>query len=77
MMSQLNGDKLLRLKGLLRTTGSEDPLVIQSVQHVVYPTYTLPDWPEDAPRTQLVGITCGMSDRLFDDTVASLRAIVG
>ena len=25
MMSQLNGEKLIRLKGLLRTTGSEDP----------------------------------------------------
>lgn len=77
MMSQLNGEKLIRLKGLLRTTGSEDPMVIQSVQHVVYPTYTLPGWPDDAPRTQLVGITCGMSERLFEDTVASLRAIVG
>lgn len=77
MMSQLNGDRFLRFKGLVRVTDQDDPVVVQSVQHVVYPSYTLPRWPDDAPRTKLVGITQGMSDRLHDDVVASLQKIVG
>lgn len=76
MMSQLNGDRLLRLKGLVRVDDHDDPVVVQSVQHVVYPTYTLPQWPDPAPKTQLVGITHGMNAHFFEDVERSLRAIV-
>ena len=77
MMSQLNGDRLLRFKGLLRVRHEDTPVVVQSVQHVVYPSYNLPAWPDGVARTRLVGITHRMPPRLFEDTVASLRAIVG
>jgi G3E family GTPase len=76
MMSQLNGERLLRFKGLVRVTDHDDPVVVQAVQHVVYPSYTLPAWPGDDPCTRLTGITQGMSQTLLADTIASLRAIV-
>ncbi|HJL17323.1 MAG TPA: GTP-binding protein [Sandaracinaceae bacterium LLY-WYZ-13_1] len=76
MMSQLNGERLLRFKGLVRVTDHDSPVVVQAVQHVVYPTYTLPSWPDGAPRTRLTAITHGMSEKLFEDTRASLLAIV-
>ncbi|MFK7988788.1 MAG: GTP-binding protein [Sandaracinaceae bacterium] len=76
LMSQLNGARMLRLKGLVHVSDHDDPVVVQAVQHVVYPTYTLDAWPEGTPRTRLSGITQGMSDRQFEDTVASLRQTV-
>jgi len=76
MMSQLNGDRLLRFKGLVRVTDHDAPVVVQAVQHVVYPTYTLPAWPDGAPRTRLTAITHRMSPQLFEDTRASLLKIV-
>jgi len=76
MMSKLNGERLLRFKGLVRVTDHDAPVVVQSVQHVVYPTYTLPAWPGGEPRTRLTAITHGMSPALFDDTRASLRDIL-
>ena len=77
MMSRFNGERLLRLKGLVRVEDHDEPVVVQSVQHVVYPTYTLAAWPEPAPKTQLVGITHEMPERLFQDVLRTLRDIVG
>jgi G3E family GTPase len=76
MTSQLNGDSLLRFKGLLRVTDHDDPIVVQAAQHVVHPPARLPGWPEGEPRTRLVGITRGMSEPLFDATVESLRSLL-
>lgn len=77
MMSRFNGERLLRLKGLVRVDDHDEPVVVQSVQHVVYPSYTLTAWPEPAPKTQLVGITHEMPERLFQDVLRTLRAVVG
>ena len=69
-----------REKGLRETLqwfhSKDAPVVVQAVQHVVYPTYTLPEWPDGTPHTQLVGITHGMSDALFSSSVESLRSLV-
>jgi len=75
VMSQFHGERLLRLKGLLRVDDHDDPVVVQSVQHVVYPTYTLPAWP-GPPKTQLVGITHDMNEKLLKNVVTSLRKLV-
>jgi G3E family GTPase len=40
------GDSILRVKGLLGVTGDERPVVVQGVQHVLYPVDRLPQWPE-------------------------------
>lgn len=77
MMSQLNGDSLLRFKGLVRVTDHDAPVVVQAVQHVVFPSYTLERWPDGVAATRLTGIVHGMSQRLFADTLCTLREIIG
>ena len=76
MMSQLHGDRLIRFKGLVHVEDHDDPVVVQSVNHIVYPTHTLPRWPDEQPRTQLVGITHGMSEQLYADALETLRDVV-
>jgi len=43
------GDSILRVKGLLAIEGEPRPLVLQGVQHVLYPPVFLPAWPAGSP----------------------------
>ena len=43
------GDSILRVKGLLAIEGDPRPLVLQGVQHVLYPPSFLPEWPAGSP----------------------------
>lgn len=51
------GDDILRIKGLVNVAGSDQPIVLQGVQHTLYPPTRLPSWPHGLPRTELVFIT--------------------
>ena len=85
MISQIHGDKILRLKGIVATTddpsqsgpadGCEQPVVLQAVQHVVYPPERLRAWPSEDHRSRIVLIVRGMEDPLFAGLVASLEAL--
>lgn len=61
MMTQLNGERILRIKGVLHTTSYEVPVVVHSVQHVVHRSTTLPAWPSGARESRIVVITRGLS----------------
>jgi G3E family GTPase len=51
------GDSILRMKGLLHVAGNALPVVLQSVQHALYPPKDLASWPQGRPRSELVFIT--------------------
>ena len=51
------GDSILRLKGLLHVIGDPDPVIVQGVQHSLYPPTHLPAWPDSEPHTEIVFIT--------------------
>jgi G3E family GTPase len=51
------GDSILRLKGILQVAGRAQPIVIQGVQHALYPPRTLACWPRDTPRSEMVFVT--------------------
>ena len=51
------GDSILRMKGLLHVHGEIRPVVVQGVQHSLYPPARLSAWPDGGPRTEIVFIT--------------------
>jgi G3E family GTPase len=51
-----DGEKLLRVKGIVNVAGQAQPRVIHIVQHVLYPVTILPAWPDGDHRTRLVFI---------------------
>jgi G3E family GTPase len=55
------GDSILRLKGILQVAGRAQPIVIQGVQHALYPPKTLACWPRNTPRSEIVFVTCDFS----------------
>ncbi|MCU0687260.1 MAG: GTP-binding protein [Polyangiaceae bacterium] len=76
MVSQFHGEHLLRVKGLLRVEDETGPVVVQAVQHVVYPAYSMPRWPSDDRSSRLMVITRGMPTSLVESLRASLTALL-
>lgn len=57
----LRGDRILRLKGLVRLEGHDRPVVLQGVHHVLHPPMVLARAVPASMPTQLVLITRGLS----------------
>lgn len=55
LLRATHGEKLLRLKGIVRLAEEPDqPVVLHAVQHVLHPPVRLPQWPDDDRRSRLV-----------------------
>lgn len=69
-----HGTKLLRVKGLLNVAGSDTPVAIHAVQHVIHAPEHLPAWPAEDRRSRLVFIVSGLEgwqvERSFDSFIA-------
>jgi G3E family GTPase len=76
MVSQFHGETLLRVKGLLRVEDEPGPVVVQAVQHVVYPTYSMSRWPSDDRSSRLMVITRGMPVALVEELRSSLDGLL-
>ncbi|MDY0048757.1 MAG: GTP-binding protein, partial [Thauera propionica] len=78
LLLQVYGARILRLKGLLNVIGDPLPRVLQCVQHSLYPTTSLPAWPDTPPyddrRSRLVFIVRDLSE---DEVVAILGSFTG
>lgn len=51
------GDSILRMKGLLQVAGRAQPVVVQCVQHALYPPKEIARWPHETPRSEIVFVT--------------------
>lgn len=69
-----HGSRIVRVKGLLRTTASAAPLVIHGVQHVVHPPRHLRSEDDDGQPGFLVFITNGIERQAIE---ASLERFLG
>ena len=64
LLRATHGDRLLRIKGIVKLAEMPDtPVVVHGVQHVFHPTARLVRWPDDDHRTQLVFITRDLPER--------------
>jgi G3E family GTPase len=71
LLRATHGEKLLRLKGIVRLAEEPDqPVVLHAVQHVLHPPARLPAWPDEDRRSRLVCVTRDLEPsvvrRLFD-----------
>ncbi len=55
-----HGDDVLRVKGILCVEGSDTPVFINGVQHIVHPPRHLECWPTPDHRSRIVFITRGI-----------------
>ncbi|MBS0339914.1 MAG: GTP-binding protein [Proteobacteria bacterium] len=67
------GDSILRVKGLLGMTDDERPVVVQGVQHVLYPLDRLPSWPAGtAAPGWIVFIARDLTARAIENSLRSV-----
>jgi G3E family GTPase len=67
------GDRLLRVKGLVQVSDSDGPLVVNAVQHRLYPLARLPAWPSADRRSRLVFIVTGKLEGEVTEMLAHLE----
>ena len=73
MLLASRGDSILRVKGLLAVTGDARPVVVQGVQHVMYPPEKLAQWPDPAqPQGWLVFIARDLTQHAIESSLQSL-----
>ncbi|NKB60567.1 MAG: GTP-binding protein [Alphaproteobacteria bacterium] len=53
----VHGDALLRVKGILHVTDTDQPVAVHGVQHIFHPPAMLDAWPDDDRRSRIVMIT--------------------
>jgi G3E family GTPase len=70
MLLHARGSQILRIKGLL-DTGGEGPLLVNCVQHAVYPPVHLETWPDDDRRSRLVFIGVGLERDLLERSLVA------
>jgi G3E family GTPase len=70
-----HGAKILRVKGLLRVSDADGPIVLHAVQHVIHPPIHLERWPDDDHASRIVFIVQGVNPAALQRSLrAYLRA---
>jgi G3E family GTPase len=70
MLIHVQGQKILRLKGLIDIEGANTPVVVHGVQHLIHKPLHLDEWPDGIRRTRIVvigeGLDRDLMQRSFD-----------
>ena len=76
IFTQMRGESLLRVKGILNLVGEHAPVAIHAVQHVFHPPASLPAWPSDDHRSKIVFITKDLGPQVIRESLYHLNAAV-
>jgi G3E family GTPase len=76
IFTQMRGESLLRVKGILNLVGEDAPVAIHAVQHIFHPPASLPEWPSDDHRSKIVFITKDLGPQVIRESLYHLNAAV-
>jgi G3E family GTPase len=71
MLLHRHGEKVLRVKGILNVAGSETPVAVHGVQHLVHPPIHMAAWPDADRRSRLVFIVEGLERLKIEHSLAA------
>ena len=74
MLLNRHGNDILRVKGILDVMGSEVPVAVHGVQHLVHPPVHMSAWPDEKRQSRIVFIVRGLDPMQIE---RSLRAFSG
>jgi G3E family GTPase len=77
MLLNRHGADLLRVKAILNVEGADSPVVVQAVQHAVYPPTHLATWPFPDRCSRLVLITRGLDAAALRLSLERFQALGG
>lgn len=71
MLLNRHGEKVLRVKGILNVEGSNTPVAVHGVQHLVHPPKHMSTWPDPDRRSRLVFILEGLEPSAIERSLAA------
>jgi len=71
MLLHRHGTAVLRVKGILNVAGSETPVAVHGVQHLVHPPIHMAAWPDQDRRSRLVFIVDGLAPELIERSLVA------
>ena len=74
MLLHAHGERVLRVKGLLAVTGTDHPIFINGVQHIMHPPLHLDAWPDADRRSRLVFIIRDLQPDLVERSARAFLA---
>jgi G3E family GTPase len=66
MLLHRHGNEVLRVKGILNVAGTETPVAVHGVQHLVHPPTHMNAWPDTDRRSRLVLIVQGLAPAVIE-----------
>jgi G3E family GTPase len=66
MLLNCHGEKVLRVKGILNVAGTDSPVAVHGVQHLVHPPVHMAAWPDRDRSSRLVFIVDGIERVLIE-----------
>jgi G3E family GTPase len=71
MLLNRHGEKILRVKGILAVEGSEVPVAIHGVQHLVHPPVHMRAWPDADRRSRIVFIVQNLDRAVIERSLGT------
>jgi G3E family GTPase len=75
MLLNRHGEAVLRVKGILNVRGSETPVAVHGVQHLVHPPVHMAAWPDDGRSSRLVFIVDGLERAAVERSLAAFLGV--
>jgi G3E family GTPase len=70
-----HGEAMLRVKGILNIAGSETPVAVHGLQHLVHPPVHMAAWPDEDRSSRLVFIVDGLDSMVIERSLAAFLGI--
>jgi G3E family GTPase len=68
LLTNLMGDKMLRIKGIVNVRGADGAIVIHGVQHIFHTPVMLEQWPSEDRRSRIVFIVRDIKATVISET---------
>jgi G3E family GTPase len=75
MLLHRHGNEVLRVKGILNVAGTETPVAVHGVQHLVHPPTHMNAWPDTDRRSRLVLIVKGLAPATIERSLRTCSMI--
>jgi G3E family GTPase len=75
MLLHRHGNDVLRVKGILNVAGSDTPVALHGVQHLIHAPRHLNAWPDADRRSRLVLIVKGLAPTAIDKSIRTFCGI--
>ena len=72
-----HGDRILRTKGILNVAGSDSPVVVHGVQHLVHAPVHLSRWPTEDRQSRLIFIVRGLQAETLKSSLSEFLRVLG